>query len=418
MRDIYFGWCINWLMEKNLSQNYDAKNYDVIIAGAGMVGLTLALSLARAGLQVAVIEKTTMPEQLETNFDGRVCAISLGSQRVLDDAGAWEFMRENAEPILDIRVTDGATPFFLHYDHEEVGDEPFGFIIENRHTRYGLQKAAGNLPNLQIIDGFAIKTMKNDAAGASIIAENGEILTARLIIGADGRGSQIRELAGIEKTAWDYAQTAIVCTITHELPHDGLAQERFLPAGPFAVLPMTGNRSSLVWVEPEDRASVYLELPEEEFLQEISERVGGYLGKIISSEMRFSYPLSLLHAKKYTAERVVLIGDAAHGMHPIAGQGVNLGFRDVAVLSALISKNFALGLDIGGAGLLAEYESLRKCDSIIMLAGMDILNRLFCNNYLPVRAARDVGLWAVGKMPPLKRFFMRHAMGLVYKMPS
>jgi 2-octaprenyl-6-methoxyphenol hydroxylase len=197
-----------------------------------------------------------------------------------------------------------------------------------------------------------------------------------------------------------------------------LAQERFLPAGPFAVLPMTGNRSSLVWAEPTDQANVYLELPEEEFLQEISERVGGYLGKIISSDTRFSYPLSLLHAKKYTAERVVLIGDAAHGMHPIAGQGVNLGFRDVAVLSALISKNFVLGLDIGGAGLLSEYESLRKCDSIIMLAGMDILNRLFCNNTLPVRAARDVGLWAVGKMPPLKRFFMRHAMGLVYKMPS
>jgi len=412
MRDIYFGWCINWRMEKE-----EQQKYDVIIAGAGMVGLTLALSLARAGLQVAVVEKTTMPEQLDAKFDGRVSAISLGSQRVLDDAGAWEFMREFAEPILDIRVTDGATPFFLHYDHEEVGDEPFGFIVENRHTRYGLQKAAENLPNLRIIDSFFIKTMKNDAAGASIIAENGEILTARLIIGADGRGSQIRELAGIEKTAWDYAQTAIVCTITHELPHDGLAQERFLPAGPFAVLPMTGNRSSLVWVEPEDRASIYVELPEEEFLQEISERVGGYLGKIISSDTRFSYPLSLLHAKKYTAERVVLIGDAAHGMHPIAGQGVNLGFRDVAVLSALISKNFALGLDIGGAGLLREYESLRKFDSIIMLAGMDILNRLFCNNYLPVRAARDLGLWAVGKMPPLKRFFMRHAMGLVYKMP-
>ena len=383
------------------------NKFDIIIAGAGMVGLSLATSLARAGLSVAVLEKTSLSSQLEPEFDGRVCAISLGSQRILEDMGAWENMSAYAEPILDIRVTDGATPFFLHFDHNEVGDEPVGFIIENRYIRYGLQQTAATLPNLKIIDNFAIESIAQTPYKISINEE----ITAKLLIGADGRGSQVRELAGIEKTTWGYKQTAIVCTIEHELPHYGLAQERFLPAGPFAVLPMQGNKSSLVWVEPDDRVSVYMELEEPEFLQEISQRVGKYLGKITSSSQRFSYPLSLLHAKQYARQRVALIGDAAHGMHPIAGQGVNLGFRDVPVLAELIKRQAALGLDIGGVAILGEYAKLRRFDTITMLATMDLLNRLFSNNLLPIRAARDIGLWAVSKTPPLKRFFMRRAMG-------
>lgn len=384
------------------------NEFDIIIAGAGMVGLSLAIDLARAGLSVAVLEKTTLSAQLEPEFDGRVCAISLGSQRILEDIGAWENMSAYAEPILDIRVTDWATPFFLHFDHNEVGDEPVGFIIENRYIRHGLQQTAATLPNLKIIDNFAIESIAQTPCKISINEE----ITAKLLIGADGRGSQVRELAGIEKTSWGYKQTAIVCTIEHELPHYGLAQERFLPAGPFAVLPMQGNKSSLVWVEPDDRVAIYMELEETEFLQEISQRVGKYLGKITSSSQRFSYPLSLLHAKKYARQRVALIGDAAHGMHPIAGQGVNLGFRDVPVLAELIKRQAALGLDIGGVAILGEYATLRKFDTITMLATMDLLNRLFSNNLLPIRAARDIGLWAVGKMPPLKRFFMRRAMGI------
>ncbi len=392
--------------------NKYTNKYDILIAGGGMVGLSMAIALARDGVQVAVLEKTAMPAQLEEKFDGRVSAISLGSQRILADIGAWEFMREYAEPILDIRVTDGSAPLFLHYDHREVGDDPFGYILENRHTRYGLQAAAAKLETLTIIDNFAIKNLICDAASATVVGADGTTLKARLVIGADGRGSQIRELAGIKTTSWSYKQTAIVCTIEHELPHNGLAQERFLPVGPFAVLPMLGNRSSLVWVEPDERAPVYMELPEEEFVQEIAERIGGYLGKIKTIGGRFSYPLSLLHARAYTAQRVALIGDAAHGMHPIAGQGVNLGFRDVAELRELILAKYSIGLDIGGESLLADYARLRKFDNITMLAVMDILNRLFSNNILPVRLARDAGLWAVGKMPPLKRFFMRHAMGV------
>ncbi len=389
------------------------KKYDAIIVGAGLVGMSMAVALARAGVKVAVLEKSSINAQLQPEFDGRVSAIALGSQRILDDIGTWEFMRPHAEPIMDIRVTDGATPFFLHYDHSEVGNDPFGYIVENRHIRHALHQAATQLKNLTLIDNFTIKSLAQDNYNVTITDSKEQIITANLLIAADGRISQVRELAGIRKTTWDYNQTAIVCTIEHELPHHGLAQERFFPVGPFAVLPMQGNRSSLVWVEPNDRVKIYLELPEDDFIQEISERVGSYLGKITATTGgRFSYPLSLLHAKKYTSGRVVVIGDAAHGMHPIAGQGVNLGFRDVAVLAEIINNQHSLGLDIGSEEILKNYAKLRNFDNFSMLAITDILNRLFSNNILPLRFAREIGLWTVGKLPPLKKIFMRHAMGV------
>lgn len=393
----------------------------MIIVGAGLVGMSMALALARAGLAVAAVEKISINTQFEPDFDGRVSAIALGSQRILDNIGAWEFMRPYAEPILDIRVTDGAAPFFLHYDHHEIGDEPFGYIVENRYIRYALNNAASQLNNLTFIDNFAVSSLVQDSYNATITGTGGIMLRARLIIAADGKLSQIRELSGINATTWDYGQTAIVCTINHELPHNGLAQERFLPAGPFAVLPMTSiksatgvliHRSSLVWVEPNDRVKLYMELDEEEFVQEISQRVGDYLGNIHSKGKRFSYQLSLLHAKKYTARRVALIGDAAHGIHPLAGQGVNLGFRDVETLAGLVNKQHSLGLDIGAESLLAHYAQLRNFDNVSMLAITDLLNRIFSNNILPLRIARDMGLWTVGKLPALKKLFMRHAMGL------
>ncbi len=388
------------------------KDYDAVIIGAGLVGMSMALALARIGLNIAIIEKGKISKQLDPEFDGRVTAIALGSQHILDNIGAWELMAEYAEPILDIRVTDGATPFFLHYDHKEVGENPFGFIVENRYIRHGLHHAALKHNNISLIENFTIKELEQDSYSATIIGNNGQSISANLIIAADGKSSKIRELGGGETVSWNYGQTAIVCTIEHEFPHNGLAQERFFPIGPFAVLPMKGNRSSLVWVEPDDRVNTYLELPEDEFIQEITERVGGYLGKINTAAKRFSYPLSLIHAKKYIAQRVAIIGDAAHGMHPIAGQGVNLGFRDVDTLAKLISKQHSLGLDIGAENLLAEYDGLRSFDNVSMLAITDILNRLFSNNIIPIRIARDLGLWTVGKLPSVKRIFMRHAMGI------
>ncbi len=388
------------------------QNYDAIVVGAGLVGMSMALALAKSGLKIAVIEKTGISAQLDAAFDGRVSAIALGSKYILDDVGAWEFIQPHAEPILDIRVSDGATPFFLHYDHKEVGENPFGYIVENRYTRYGLHQAAAKFPNITLIENFKVKTLLQEQYSASITRDNGDSIAASLIIAADGKTSQIRQLAGIGATTWDYRQTAIVCTIEHSLEHNGLAQERFLPIGPFAVLPMTGKRSSLVWVEPNDRVKIYMDLPEEEFVQEITERIGGYLGDIRTSGKRFSYPLSMLHAKKYSAQRIAFIGDAAHSIHPIAGQGVNLGFRDVATLGALISEQYRRGLDIGAENILATYEKSRAMDNVSMIAITDLLNRLFSNNILPIRTARDIGLWAVGKLPSVKKLFMHHAMGL------
>lgn len=392
--------------------------FDVAINGGGMVGMSLAIGLARAGLSVALVDKTVLSTQLEAEFDGRVSAISYGSKCILGSIGVWEGMEGYAQPILDIRVSDGAMPFFLHYDHKEVGDMPMGYIVENRHTRLALQQALATLPNVTCFDNAAPLSLERDEASVTLRLNNEKSVRSRLLIAADGKHSAVRGFAGLETLQWHYGQTAIVCTIEHEKPHNGLAQERFLPAGPFAVLPMTGNRSSLVWVEPDDRVALYLELEESEFVQEIQERVGSYLGAIRTVGGRFSYPLSLMHAKSYSAHRLALAGDAAHAIHPIAGQGVNLGFRDVGVLLELITARFRLGLDIGSDDVLAGYERWRRFDNVTMLAVTDGLNRLFGFSILPVRLARGAGLWAVGGLPSLKKFLMRHAMGLVGDLPD
>ncbi len=392
------------------------SKYDVIIAGGGMVGMSAALALARLGLSVAVVEKTALPKQLEANFDGRVSALALGSVFLLQDIGAWQAMQPYAEAIYDIRVSDGKTNFFVHYNHQEVSAEPFGYIVENRYIRSSLQQAVNecrnNGENIEIIEQAEISSFQADNYGAEICLNNGRILRSLLVIAADGKYSALREMAGIRTISCDYKQTAIVCTIAHEKPHNGLAQERFLPAGAFAVLPMTQQRSSLVWVEPQERAQLYLDLPEDECEQEISERVGSYLGAINLLGKRFSYPLSLMYARNYVATRLALIGDAAHGIHPIAGQGVNLGFRDVAALQELIRKQSAIGLDIGTSSLLAEYQRKRRFDNITMIGVTDGLNRLFCSDLMPLKIARGIGLWTVNKTPPLKRFFMKQAMGI------
>ncbi len=394
------------------------ETYDVIINGGGMVGISLAIALARQGMRTMMLERGKMPAQLEASFDGRVSAIALGSKHILADIGAWDDMAPHAQPILDIRVSDGDAPFFLHYDHSEVGDAPFGYIVENRYIRHALQNAAAKLQALTIQDSSCVSALERDEQHVTVTLNDQSKLRCRLLIGADGKQSAIRQMAQIDATQWNYGQTAIVCTIEHEKPHNGLAQERFLPAGPFAVLPLTGNRSSLVWVEPDDRVQIYLDLPDDEFVQEITERTGECLGTIKVSGKRFTYPLSLMHAKSYIAHRIALIGDAAHGIHPLAGQGVNLGFRDVGVLSELLGERFKLGLDIGAEDVLSHYQRWRRFDNVTMLAVTDNLNRLFGYSALPVRLARGLGLWGISKIPPVKRFFMRHAMGLVGDLPE
>lgn len=393
--------------------------HDAIIIGGGLVGMATAIAFARSGLNVAVIEQTPPPMQLKERFDGRVSAIALGSQRLFANLGIWPHLKPFAEPIQDIRVIDQNSPLFLHYDHREIGAEPFGWILENRHIRESLFKRAEDfIGNLTIIAPTALQDIESTAHHTKTILADGRILIAPLLIAADGKFSRVREKAGIKTLTLPYNQTAIVCTISHTQPHDGLALERFLPIGPFAVLPMQNNRSSLVWTESPERAKLLLTLPEDAFIQEIERRVGTYLGDISLVGGRFSYPLTLVHAEQYHAERIALVGDAAHSIHPIAGQGVNLGFRDVAVLAEIVTDSARLGMDIGSPSVLEAYSRWRKFDALAMVATTDFLNRLFSNSVFPISFARRAGLELVGKLPPVKKFFMRHAMGLEGDLPK
>ena len=391
--------------------------HDVIISGGGMVGLSLALALAQGGLHVCIIERTGFDTQHDEKFDGRVSAIAHGSKRMLEALGVWAPMQQNACPILDIRVSDDDSASFLHYNYKEVGDDPFGYIAENRHLRQSLYRAAQALPNLDFHVPHHITQIDVGQVSARIVCDDGAVLAAPLLVGAEGKHSPVRSAAKIDVVGGGYSQTAIVCSIAHSLPHNGLAQERFLPVGPFAVLPMTENRSSLVWVESPDMAAHLVTLPEEVLVKEIKTRVGDYLGEVSLLGPRYTYPLGVQHATRYIDKRLALVGDAAHAIHPLAGQGLNLGLRDVAVLAELVLDNARLGMDVGATQMLSRYQSWRRFDNVSMTLATDGLNRLFSNDFLPLKLARRTGLSAVGKLPGVKRLFMRTAMGAEGKLP-
>ncbi len=389
---------------------------EVLIVGGGLVGLSAAIGLARAGIHVIVVDREEPATQVLPAFDGRVSAIAHASRKALEALGIWAEVEE-AEPILDIRVSDGDSLLFLHYDHRELGTEPFGHMVENRLLRVALQAAVASCPTLTLLAPASVDRLDRDASGVRARLSDGRHLRAALAVAADGRQSPTRRAAGIGVMEWSYRQTGIVCTVAHELPHHGVAQERFLPAGPFAILPMTGNRSSLVWTEKAALAPALLSLPEPDFLKELSLRFGDHLGELSVEGPRFGYPLAFQHAETYVADRLVLIGDAAHGIHPIAGQGLNLGLRDVAALVEILADQVRIGLDPGDALALQRYERWRRTDSLILAGVTDVLNRLFSNDFPPLRVARDLGLAAVDRMPGLKKVFMRHARGDLGRLP-
>lgn len=390
---------------------------DVLIVGGGIAGLTLGCALGCAGVSVAVVEPLSPDRLVQTEFDGRTTAIAAGSQAILEAIGVWLGLATEAQPILDIRVSDGRSPLFLHYDHREVGGQPMGYIVENRHIRRALLDRLRALPQGRLVAGKSVVALDRGDRLATASLDDGTVLTARLAVATDGRKSPSREAAGIETTSWRYEQIGIVCTVHHELDHKGVAQEHFLPAGPFAILPMTGQRSSIVWTEHADLAPALLALDEADFLTELRQRFGDYLGALDVVGPRFSYPLGLMHAHRYVAPRFALAGDAAHVIHPIAGQGLNIGWRDVAALAEVVIDALRLGMDPGSLQTLERYERWRRVDNSVMLAATDALNRLFSNDIPPVRLARDAGLAAVNRTAPLKRLFMRHAMGVLGDAP-
>jgi 2-octaprenyl-6-methoxyphenol hydroxylase len=395
---------------------------EVLIVGGGMIGLTLGVALAGAGVEVVVLDKADPAAIMDAEYDGRVSAITHGSQQALLTIGLWEPIAAHAEPILGIRVSDGDSPLFLHFDHRAVGDAPFGHIVENRHTRLALHAAATGSERLHLIAPCVLRRLERSASGVAAELDDGRRITARLAVAADGRHSALRGQAGIAVTTWRYEQTGIVCTVAHERPHLGIAQERFLPVGPFAILPMTddpagGHRSSLVWTERADLAPSIMALDDTGFNQEMALRFGDYLGRLEVVGGRWSFPLGLSQALRYADRRLVLVGDAAHAIHPISGQGLNLGLRDVAALAEILVDARRLGLDIGAAHILESYERWRRFDTALLLAVTDGLNRLFSNDIAPLKLVRDLGLAAVNRVGPLKKFFMRQAMGVVGDLP-
>jgi 2-octaprenyl-6-methoxyphenol hydroxylase len=384
---------------------------DIVIIGGGLVGGPLACALAGAGLSVALIDSEKPDATLAASFDGRASAVALAPQRMLDAIGLWPDIEPWAAPIKHIRVSDGASPLFLHYDHRDLGDVPFGWIVETR------LKGIARHKNILFLAPAKLAELQREPAGVVARLDDGRTVRARLAVAADGRASPVREAAAIGVTRWAYGQTAIVCTVAHSLAHGDAAQEHFLPSGPFAILPLTGQRSSVVWTEKSHLADAILAQDDRAFQTELESRFGTYLGDLTLEGPRFAYPLSLQFANAYTAHRLALIGDAAHGMHPVAGQGMNMGLRDVAALAELLVEAKRLGQDLGDAQILARYGRWRRFDTLLMLGLTDGLVRLFSNEIGPVKLARDIGMAAVNRVPPLKRFFMRHAMGLVGELP-
>lgn len=392
---------------------------DVIIVGAGLVGATLACGLAANGIKTVVIDRLDPADGISPTFDGRASAIAQSSRVALDGIGLWPLLAEKSEPIREIRVSDGPSLLFLHYDHAEIGDDPLGYMVENRDMRAGLLRLMRKSPGLTIAAPTDVSDIRRDEGVAVVTLEGGEKITGQLVVAADGRGSATRQSAGVDVTGWTYNQSAIVATIEHTVSHDGIAHERFLPSGPFAILPLKGgHRSSLVWTERTALVDSYMALDEAAFLAEIAERVGGFLGDVSLFGPRFQHPLGLQVAETYTRERLVLLGDAAHGIHPIAGQGLNLGLRDVAALIDILVDAKRYGLDLAHSAGLERYQRWRRADNLLMAGMTDVLNRLFSNDLPPLKAMRDLGLATVNSLPALRKTFMRHAMGQVGDLPK
>ncbi|MFY0659158.1 MAG: FAD-dependent monooxygenase [Shimia sp.] len=396
---------------------------DILIAGGGLNGPALALALAQAGFDVTVVDARPAPARAGSNFDGRGYALALASKRLLAAIGVWDKVADQSEPMCDIKVSDGRAgegpaPFFLHFDHTEIEEGPMGFMLEDRFLYRAFLEAMEAEPRITLISGTSVTDQTMDVAGVTATFSDGRKHRAKLLVGCDGRQTGVGKRAGIKRTGWGYGQTALVCAIKHELPHNGVAHQFFMPPGPLAILPLPGNMCSIVWSETDENATAIHALPDEDYMAVLRPRFGDFLGEIELTGNRFTYPLSLSVANDFIAERVALVGDAAHGMHPIAGQGLNAGLRDVAALAQILTEAQQRGEDVASELVLARYQEWRRFDTATLVAATDLTNKLFSNNNPLLRAARDVGMGLVGAMPGLRRTFMREAAGLNGELPK
>jgi 2-octaprenyl-6-methoxyphenol hydroxylase len=395
---------------------------DIVIAGGGLNGPALALALAQGGFRVTVIDARPAPSRTERGFDGRAYALAIASKRLLTGIGLWAELADRAQPILRIKASDGragsgAAPFFLDFNSAELEEGPMGFLLEDRFLYAAFVAAMEVHPGITLISGDSVTAQDVGPASVQVTLASGRQVTGRLLVGCDGRGSGTAARAGIRRTGWGYGQTALVTAVAHERPHEGVAHQYFMPSGPLAILPLPGNFSSIVWSETEAAATAFQALSDDQYLAALRPRFGDFLGAIELAGDRFTYPLSLSLAERFIAPRVALVGDAAHGVHPIAGQGLNLGLRDVGALAQVLVDAARRGEDIGAPDVLDRYQVWRRFDATALALGMDAVNRLFSNDNPILRAGRDLGMGVISSVPALRRGFMRQAAGLTGDLP-
>ena len=389
---------------------------DVAIVGGGLVGAALGLALAREGLSSVICDSAPLAAAMAPGFDGRGYALALASRRLLQNIGVWGEVAPKAQPINDILVSDGrigerASAHFLRFDALELGPQGFGDMIEDHHLRLSLLQAARAEPLIEYWDAAALSVWRTGPYGAEIETDDGRRAKAALVVACDGRESRLRREAGIGRVHKRYGQVGLVCAVAHEKPHYGVAHELFLPGGPFAILPLKGDRSTLVWTERADMAEALSAVSDEIYLRELRRRFGDFLGGIALEGRRWAYPLSLSIAYSFVGDRLALVGDSARGMHPIAGQGLNYGLRDAAALAETLGDAARRGEDLGEASVLTRYERWRRPDSVAIAAATDALNTLFSNDLGPARLLRRLGIDAFGKIGPLRRAAMKFAAG-------
>ncbi|MGI9363823.1 MAG: ubiquinone biosynthesis hydroxylase [Rhizobiaceae bacterium] len=396
---------------------------DCVIAGGGYVGLSTAVAIKASAPHLSVTAIDAAPKDAILN-DERASAIAAAASRMLTQLGLWSDLESQAQPINQMIVTDSRTsdpvrPVFLTFGDADGQDnaEPFAHMLPNRALVMALRRKAQEL-GVELVHEDTVDGFESGDPTIQVFLKSGRTIEARLLVAADGVKSKLRDLAGIKTVHWSYDQMGIVTTVAHERPHEGRAEEHFLPGGPFATLPLPGNRSSLVWTEPTANAKRLMSADDFTFELELEKRFGHKLGEIELDGPRKAFPLGLTLARDYVKPRLALVGDAAHGIHPIAGQGLNLGFKDAAALAQVVVETDRLGLDIGSLTALERYERWRRFDTVQMGVVTDVLNRLFSNDIGPLRLLRTVGLGLVDRLPGLKRGFIEQAAGRAGSNPA